>query len=254
MKITVAINTYNAAKHLEVVLESIKLVDEILICDMYSTDATIEIAKKYNARIISHEKVDYVEPARNFVIQNAYNDWVLLLDADETVSPELLDELLKIAKTNLYNAVSIPRKNYFMGKFMRSAFPDYNIRFFKKEAIHWPKEIHSNPEIKGKVFRIHKNKNLAMEHLADDTVESILKKTNAYTFHEINKRREKKVSFSKLIFSPLFWFIKYYLIKGGFLDGIEGFIFAKTKSHYKFYTLAKILENRNAKKNHIWRT
>jgi glycosyltransferase involved in cell wall biosynthesis len=85
MKITVAINTYNAAKHLEVVLESIKLVDEILICDMYSTDATIEIAKKYNARIISHEKVDYVEPARNFVIQNAYNDWVLLLDADETV-------------------------------------------------------------------------------------------------------------------------------------------------------------------------
>mgnify|MGYP003438244586 FL=1 len=89
MKISAVINTYNAEKHLEKVLDSVKEFDEILICDMHSDDATLAIAEKYKAKIIFHEKTGFVEPARNFAISQAKNEWVLLLDADETVSTEL---------------------------------------------------------------------------------------------------------------------------------------------------------------------
>ena len=91
--ISVVINTYNAALHLEKVLESVKDFDEILICDMHSSDSTLEIAKKYHCNIIFHEKISFVEPARNFAIQSAKNDWVLLLDADEVITTDLKTKL-----------------------------------------------------------------------------------------------------------------------------------------------------------------
>ena len=93
MKISVVINTYNAEKYLERVLEAVKGFDEILICDMYSTDNTIPIAQKYNCTIIYHENTGYVEPARNYAIQSAKYPWVLVIDADEIVPPALKDFL-----------------------------------------------------------------------------------------------------------------------------------------------------------------
>ena len=88
-RISVVINTYNAEKHLEKVLDSVKQFDEIVICDMYSTDKTLEIARKYNCRIVYYKKEPFVEPARNFAIQSASYEWVLLVDADEVISDEL---------------------------------------------------------------------------------------------------------------------------------------------------------------------
>ena len=244
MKLSVVINTYNAEKLLARTLESVKDFDDILICDMYSTDSTVEIAKKYNARIIHHEKFDYVEPARNFAIQNALNQWVLLLDADELVSKKLILFLQETAKKNQFVGVQIPFKNYFMGRWMRSAYPDYHLRFFKKENTFWPPEIHSKIQINGEIYKIPKNrKDLAIDHIANDSVETILRKNNTYSTAEIT-RRKSPVTFGKLFFSPLFWFFKYYFIKGGILDGKEGFIFSCLKSHYKFSTLAKMYENK----------
>lgn len=243
MKISVVINTYNAELHLEKVLESIKDFEEILICDMHSTDGTLEIAKKYNSKIIFHDKIDFVEPARNFAIQSAKYDWVLLLDADEMVSEDLKKYLCEFPENSATACVAMPRKNYFLGKFMRSAYPDYVFRFFKKDCIVWPEFIHSQPEIKGEIIKINKNhKHLALEHLANDSVFTILQKNNTYSTAEIAKRKGKRVTFFKLLFSPFFWFFKYYIIKKGFLDGKEGFIFAVLKSQYKFSTLAKLVE------------
>ncbi|MDR2204979.1 MAG: glycosyltransferase family 2 protein [Flavobacteriaceae bacterium] len=247
MGISVVINTYNAEKYLEKVLESIKDFDEILICDMHSEDKTVEIAKKFNARIIVHDKIDFVEPARNFAIQSANHDWVLLLDADETIPEELKIYLREFKNNpNADSMLAIPRKNYFSGKFMRAAYPDYVYRFFRKKDVFWPEFIHSKPEVKGKIAKIKtNNKKLAIEHLANDDVTEILRKNNIYSTAEIPKRKGKKVTSAKLFFSPLFWFIKYYFIKKGFLDGKEGFIFARLKSQYKFATLSKLYENQS---------
>ncbi|ADY53327.1 glycosyl transferase family 2 [Pseudopedobacter saltans DSM 12145] len=242
MNISVVINTYNAEKHLREVLESVKELDEIIICDMYSDDQTLQIAKEYNSRVIFHEKTGFVEPARNFAISQAKNDWVLLLDADETVNSKLIQYLQKTVneKPNI-TCVAIPRKNYFLGKFMHSAYPDYVYRFFKKDKVFWPEFIHSIPKIDGDIFKIKPgNKSLAIEHLANDSIEAIENKSNAYSTAELPKRQHKKVTVLKLIFSPFFWFFKYYVIKQGFKDGKAGFLFAALKARYKFLTLAKL--------------
>ena len=135
MKISVIINTYNAEKHLAEVLESVKDFDEVLVCDMYSTDQTVSIAKRYNCQIIYHEKLGYVEPARQAAINAATYNWILLIDADEVVPPALKDYLYEqIKKPDCPNGIRIPRKNYLMGKFVRCTYPDYILRFFKKEG------------------------------------------------------------------------------------------------------------------------
>lgn len=244
MNISVVINTLNAEKHLDEVLDSVKEFDEILLCDMHSEDATLAIAEKYNAKIIFHEKTGFVEPARNFAISQAKNEWVLLLDADETVNSDLKNYLQKIAAEKPEIACfAIPRKNYFLGRFMHSAYPDYVYRFFKKSKIHWPEYIHSIPNIDGEVFKINsKNRSLAIEHLANDTISHTQHKNNLYSTAEIPKRQHQKVGFFKLLTSPFFWFFKYYFVKQGFRDGKEGFIFACLKSQYKFLTLSKLIE------------
>ncbi|WP_226063093.1 glycosyltransferase family 2 protein [Kaistella polysaccharea] len=244
MSISVVINTYNAELHLEKVLKSVQDFDEIVICDMGSNDRTVPIAEKYNCTVLHHEKLNFVEPARNFAIQSAKNDWVLLLDADELISNDLKIELYKFQENKEGNTVlAIPRKNYFLGKFMRAAYPDYVYRFFRKDSVVWPPFIHSKPEIKGNTLKLDpKDKNLALEHLADDCISSVLKKNNIYSTAEIERRIGTNVSFFKLMYSPFFWFIKFYFLKQGFLDGKEGLIFASLKAQYKFNTLAKILE------------
>lgn len=245
--ISVVINTYNAEKHLREVLEFAKDLDEIVICDMYSEDNTIKIAEQYNCRIILHERTGFVEPARNFAISQAKNEWVLLLDADETVNIELIQYLRKIAiEKPEISCIAIPRKNYFLGRFMHSAYPDYVYRFFKKDKIYWPEFIHSMPKIEGNIFKIDKNqKSLAMEHLANDSISAIENKNNIYSTAELPKRQHKKTTTFKLLFSPFAWFFKYYFIKQGFRDGKAGFIFAVLKAQYKFLTLAKLIEHKN---------
>ena len=93
MKISVVINTYNAEKHLEEVLLSVKDFDEIVICDMHSTDSTIEIAKKFNCKVVYHEHTGYAEPARNFAVHQASHPWVLVIDADEAIPRKLREYL-----------------------------------------------------------------------------------------------------------------------------------------------------------------
>jgi glycosyltransferase involved in cell wall biosynthesis len=146
-KISVVINTYNAEQHLAAVLESVKDFDEVLICDMESTDTTLDIARQYGCRIITFERKQYniVEPAREYAIHEAKHEWVLVVDADELVTPELKDYLYQHIKNNGADGLFIPRKNYFMGRFLHSAYPDYVLRFFQRDKTHWPAVIHCSP-------------------------------------------------------------------------------------------------------------
>lgn len=248
MKISVVINTFNAEKFLEKALESVKEFDEIIICDMHSTDKTIEIAKKYNCKIVFHQQMGYVEPARNFAISQTTNDWVLVIDADEVIPLALKKYLYEIIKTPHLGGVYIPFKNYFINTYMRSAYPDFKLRFFRKEGAQWPSEIHSTVKVKGNIIKIPRHRtDLAVEHLANDDITTILAKNNNYSGQEVFRKKGKKITWLKLLFSPMFWFVKYYFIKKGFLDGKKGFIFAVLKAQYKFSCLAKIFEYQQVK-------
>ena len=243
MKISIVINTYNAEKYLDAVLQSVRAFDEIVICDMYSTDNTINIAKKYHSKIIFHEKVGFVEPARDFAIQSASNEWVLVIDADEIVPNELKDFLYQqILNPNPPQGIKIPLKNYYMGQFMHALYPNYILRFFNKNNVSWPAYIHAQPIIAGRIFEIpHKRKELALIHLANDSVEQHITKLNNYTNKEV-ERRNKRYSFFSLVFSPTFRFFKQYCIKGGYKDGKAGFCNAAFNAIYKFVTIAKSIE------------
>ena len=246
-KISVVINTYNAERDLERVLDAVKDFDEVLICDMESTDKTLDIAKKYGCRIVTFERKTYniVEPAREFAIHEARFDWVLVVDVDEIVTPELKEYLYRrIKEDDCPDGLYIPRKNYFMGRFMRCHYPDHILRFFRKDKTHWPPIIHCTPVVDGRVEKIPaKNKELAFEHLANDSVENIVNKTNQYTRNELERKQHKHYGTIAFLWRPFFRFFKAYILKGAILDGKPGFIKAMLEGYYQFIFLSKKYEN-----------
>lgn len=252
MKISVVINTYNASTHLKAVLEAVKNFDEIIVCDMESTDNTLEIAQSYGCRIIHFPrgKHNIVEPARDFAIKQATHPWVLVVDADEIVTPELRQYLYaQIQRPDCPAGIYIPRKNYFLGKFMHCHYPDYILRFFRKEGTTWPPIIHTAPVVQGTLTRIPSNrKNLAFIHLANDSVSDIVRKTNQYTDNEIEKKLHKNYGWAAYLYRPFFRFFKMFILKGGFRDGKAGFIRASLEAYYQFVTLAKITEYKHLNK------
>ena len=244
-QISVVINTYNASKYLARVLEKVKDFDEIVVCDMESTDNTVAIAREYGCKIVTFPKADHksAEPARTFAIQSAASDWVLVVDADELVSEALRTYLYDFIKEpGKIRGLYIPRKNYTMRVFMPSSYPDYQLRFFIKEGTVWPPYVHTFPTVQGDLSYIPKSrKDCAFEHL-DDSTRATINRLNNYTDNEVEKRAGKKVTLLKLFFSPMVRFIKQYFIKGGVLYGIPGYVQAMREAQYKFTVLCKLYE------------
>lgn len=245
-KISVVINTYNAEQHLNRVLLAVKDFDEILVCDMESTDRTLAIAQKHGCRIVTFGRKQYniVEPAREFAIHEACHDWVLVVDADELVTSELKEYLYHlILQPDCPDGLFIPRKNYFMSRFMRCHYPDHILRFFRKDKTHWPAVIHCVPEVDGKVEKIPaKRRELAFEHLANDSIENIVSKTNQYTRNELERKQHKHYSLMAFFWRPFFRFFKTYILKRAILDGMPGFIKSVLEGYYQFIFLAKKYE------------
>ncbi len=250
-KISVVINTYNASRHLARVLDSVKDFDEIVICDMESTDDTREIAERYGCKVVTFPKSDSVsaEPARTFAIQSASHKWVLVIDADELVTPQLRDYLYEhISHEDAAEGLWIPRKNYFMGRFMHSFYPDYLLRFFVKEGTVWPPYVHTFPEVKGrKQWVPAKCQDLAFIHLANDSIRVRIDKTNQYTESEVEKKKDKHYGMMALLWRPFFRFFKAYVLKGGFRDGKAGLVNASIEGFYQFCLVVKIIESNSSK-------
>ncbi len=147
-KISVVINTLNEEQNLPYALRSVRdWVDEIVVVDMYSDDQTVEVAKKYGAKVFQHERILAFDAARKFAVEQATNEWVLILDADEVVPTELSKLLFDIANTDRADAVTIPRLNYLLGDvIMHTGWgpeEDRHLRFFKRDSIVHSPRIHA---------------------------------------------------------------------------------------------------------------
>lgn len=243
-KISAVINTYNAERHLAKVLESLKDFNEIVVCDMESTDSTLEIARQYGCKIVTFPKGNnkICEPARDFAIHAATNDWVLVVDADEIVPEELRLYLHSVIFDSSFDyALAIPRINRFLGREVTGT-PDYQLRFFKKNRAKWPPVIHARPVIDGKIKNLPAQKELSLYHLDDPTISERVNKINNYTDYEVSKRINKKYGAGKLLFRPVWFFLKNYLLGGGFKDGKRGIINAYMAAVYQIILLSKIVE------------
>lgn len=248
MGITVIIHTYNAERQLQRSLDSVQGFDEILLCDMESTDSTRDIAAANGCRVLIFPRGDHtvVEPARDYAIKEAREEWVLEVDADEVVTPQLREYLYGlIGGDNPPDGLWIPRQNYFMGRPLRSLYPDMILRFFRRDAAYWPPVIHSMPIVQGRVERLSpRRRELAFLHLDDSTIASYVTKTNVYTDNEMRRRRSKRYGVGALLGRPLIRFVKTYFIKGGVFDGKRGLIRAMFDAYYQFVFVAKIIEDR----------
>lgn len=230
-KISVVINTLNEEKNLPRAIASIsQLADEVVVCDMKSDDKTQEVAKKLGAKVYEHARTGYVEPARNFAIAKAKGDWILILDADESISSSLSTRLRKIVKNPDADYYRLPRKNIIFGKWIRHSrwWPDYNIRFFKEGHVKWSEIIHSVPETRGKGLDLPAEESLAIIHYHYESIEQYIERLNRYTTEHAKLLIAEGYKFfwKDLIGKPTNEFLSRYFQGQGYKDGLHGLALA----------------------------
>lgn len=248
-KISVVINTYNAERHLGQVLDSLTGFDEVVVCDMESTDSTRDIVKDYGCKIITFPKNEHkiCEPARDFAIHSATYEWVLVVDADEIVPTSLREYLYQcIGNPDFNYALAIPRINRFLGG-EATGSPDYQLRFFRQQSAVWPPIIHARPMIDGPIKYIPAKREYSLIHLDDPSLSQRISKMNIYTDYEVPKRLNKNYGIFKMIFRPIWFFLKSYVFGGGFKDGKRGVINAYMASTYQIMLLSKLYEEKMIK-------
>ncbi len=249
-KISAVINTYNAERYLPQVLDALKDFDEIVVCDMESTDNTLSISQSYGCHIVTFPKgnISICEPARNFAIQAATHEWVLVVDADEVVTPQLRDYLYEyISRSDAADALRLPRRNMFLGRYIHSS-PDYQTRFFRKNKVDWPPIIHCRPIVDGITEDVPASDTaLWLLHLDDAPLSDRYAKLNTYSNNEVPKRLTKNYGVASLLFRPLWFFIRCYFIQGGWRDGRRGILRALSSSVYQIMLLSKLMEHKLGK-------
>ncbi|HSX40965.1 MAG TPA: glycosyltransferase family 2 protein [Candidatus Saccharimonadales bacterium] len=231
--ISVALATFNEEKNLGDCLKSVKgLADEIIIVDGSSTDKTAEIAKSFGAKVIITDNPMMFHINKQKAIDLATCDWVLQLDADERLTPELVEEIKDTVETaGKTNGFWIPRKNYFLGRFLMKGgqYPDYMLRLYRRGKGHLPqKSVHEQAIVEGKTGYL-KN---PLIHMADAQFSRYLNRFGRYTDHIAKELDEKKVGLNPVIaakymaFFPSWWFVSTYLRHKGFMDLWSGFVFS----------------------------
>ena len=246
-KISVVINTYNAASQIRETLESVKDFDEIVVCDMESTDETVAIAKEYGCKVVTFPKNGHniCEVARDFAIHSASNKWVLVVDADERVQPALRRYLYEyIERPVTAEALSVPFASMFMGKFT-STKAERHVRFFMQDKAYWPPIIHARVKIDGTTGSIPARRELEIEHFDDPSMSQRIDKLNRYTDNEVEKRLSRKYSTLSLLVRPWLFFFKMLILKGSIRDGKRGIIRAYMEMMYQVGLLGKHLERKS---------
>ncbi len=233
MSLSVVLATFNEEKNLPSCLSSVReLADEIVIVDGTSTDNTVEIAKSFGARVRVKDNPPIFHINKQIAIDMATKNWVLQLDADEQVTPQLAEEIKTLMKEkDAADGYWIPRKNWFLGRFLMKGgvYPDYTLRLYRKGKGHLPqKDVHEQAVVEGKVGYMHH----PLIHMADPYFDRYLLRYGRYTNLIANELRDKRVGKNLygvakyLIALPIWWFGLIYIRHKGFMDGWQGLVWA----------------------------
>lgn len=239
--ISVVLATYNEEENIAACLNSIKdIADEIVVVDGSSKDKTVEIAKKFGARVKITTNKPIFHINKQMAIDMATKDWILQLDADEKVTPELAKEIKSIINNqssiiNDTNGYWIPRKNWFLGRFLLKGgqYPDYTLRLYRKGKGRLPqKDVHEQAEVEGKVSYL-KN---SLLHYPYKNFQDYIFKWDRYTdliatqIKEDMKNKNVLIrilyGFGFVFLKPIFWFLSTHIRHKGFTDLWPGFVFS----------------------------
>jgi glycosyltransferase involved in cell wall biosynthesis len=242
-KISATVRTFNEEKNIRECLESLSWADEIVVVDSESSDKTVDIARKFTARVIIQPWLGHIGQSR-FATDQTRNLWVLHMDADERVTPELRDEILSLdLEKSSCDAYEMPRLHFFMQKWIRHSawYPDYKIRLFRKDRCRWGGVApHDKVQVPGRTGRFKKD----ILHYIYYDLEHFAGTKNKYSSltaldHFRNGRRAGLVD---LTLRPLYAFLYRYFVRMGILDGLPGFAISVMESHAVFMKYMKLHE------------
>ncbi len=228
MKISACIIAHNEESSLEAALRALRWVDEIVVVDCGSTDGTAAIARRFTDLVFERPNLANLNVNKNYAFDQATSEWVLCLDADEVVPPALAAEIREtMASGAAEQGFFIPRRNWWFGRVLRHGghYPDRQLRLFRRGKGRFPeRHVHERLAVEGRVGRLQE----AMDHFPYPTLGRYLDKMEFYTSFEAGRlfgsgRRFGVLSTAGEILRGVLRFFRRYLIKGGFLDGWQGF-------------------------------
>ena len=245
MSVSVYIITFNESEKISDCIKTVQWADEIIVADSNSTDGTIEISQKLGAKVINIPFNGFGD-LRNQAISKCTSDWIFSLDSDERCTNKVKNEILSLIKSSPYDIYHIPRKNYFMGKWIKYSgwYPNFRQpQLFKNGKMSYTMDkVHEGYiNLSNKKIGILKN---SIWQLPFKNVEEVLQKSNRYSSLGVEKLSNKgqKSSFLKAFLHGLWSFLKHYIFKLGFLDGGPGFVIALGNFEGTFYRYIKLLE------------
>lgn len=242
--ISITIITFNEEKNIEKCLkQALKLSNDIIILDSFSSDQTIKICEGFhNVQTFQHRWGNY-STNKNLANSYAKNDWILSLDADEVLSEDLIHSIQKETQKGLTGVYKLNRITNYCGKWIRHGgwYPDWKVRLFNRTVVQWEGNIHE--ELAYGNLPVHTLKGDLL-HYSYYSIEQHVNQYNKFTNLTAEKdiQRGKRSSLFKIFFSPLVKFIKDYIIKRGFQDGYYGFVIALISSQATFIKYVKMKE------------
>ncbi len=245
IKLSVFIPVLNEEDKIAAAVESVAWAEETVVVDTGCTDRTMDIVRKYGCRTetLAFNGFGHL---RNACVQMCSHDWVLSLDADERITPELQREIVAtIVNDNTLDAYFIPRRNFFMGRWIKHCgwYPDYcQPKLFRKEALTYRNDmVHEGFDIHGRVGYLKHD----ILHYSFRNLSQVITKIDRYSTLGMQKfvQQGKQASMFSALLHGIAAFLRIYLLKRGFLDGWPGFTIALNTFESTFYRYAKLVEH-----------
>ena len=242
-KVSVTIITKNEAADLGDALESVSWADEVIVVDSESSDDTVAIARRFTSHVTSRPWPGYVEQ-KNHAASLATHDWILSLDADERVTPPLAREIrATIAHTPAHAAFRIPRVTWHLGRWIRSTdwYPDHQVRLYDRRFAQWTGTyVHESVTARGTLGELRGE----LQHFAYRDITDHLETIDRYTTYSARQMRQagRRAGFLRLACHPPLAFLRNYVARGGFRDGIPGLVISSLNAYYVFLKFAKLWE------------
>ncbi|MCA1623489.1 MAG: glycosyltransferase family 2 protein, partial [Acidobacteria bacterium] len=240
VKITACIIAFNEEKNIAEAIKSISWADEVIVVDAESTDKTREIAESLGAQVLTNKWQGFSRQ-KQFATDNAENDWIFSLDADERVSEKLKSEILKLknlSEITLADGFRIPRLTFYMNRPIRHSgwYPDWQLRLFNRRRGKWKDVlIHESVEMQ-RGAKVGKLKNDILHYSVEDAAHHhrMIGERYASLAAEQMFQSGKKTSVIKIATASFTTFFQTYILKRGFLDGFPGFCIARFAAHHAF--------------------
>jgi glycosyltransferase involved in cell wall biosynthesis len=240
VKISATIITYNEERNIVRAIESLRCCDEIVVVDSGSNDRTVELATNLGARVVENPWPGY-SSQKNFASQQAVNDWILSIDADESLSEALEGEIWQIKKNGpRYDGYTVPRLAQYLGRWILHSgwYPDRKVRLFNRQQARWVGEyVHESVQVDGRVGHLKSN----LLHFTCSSLSEHLKTMDQYTTLAAEQivAQKKPIGARNLLVQPIWAFVKAYFLQRGYLDGTEGLAIAYMAAMYNFVKYAK---------------